>query len=202
MDTLQLQRAGSVAASKVANAYNGFLEGNLSFDEFVQFSTNTICKAQLEGQVVGNLAWRSWLEENGLTDFASLFDPLSGFDEEAVRQAILKIMEPKEVEQAAMRLRRLADSQPAFTAQKELSKRIKNEPKLVSGWRRHVDDDGCQLCHWWSREGRVFQPDHGFASHPGCTCYQQPVRNVYTINYQTEKQMIANRRRNRKSRWN
>lgn len=26
---------------------------------------------------------------------------------------------------------------------------------LVQGWVREFDDDPCQLCQWWAREGRI-----------------------------------------------
>lgn len=42
----------------------------------------------------------------------------------------------------------------------------------VIGWTRGLEPEACQLCRWWWREGRVWEPDHPFQHHKGCDCTQ------------------------------
>ena len=46
--------------------------------------------------------------------------------------------------------------------------------QLVEGWTRSVSG-ACQLCNWWSRDGRVWPKDHTMPRHKGCRCTQNPV---------------------------
>ncbi|WP_204806455.1 hypothetical protein [Mycobacterium riyadhense] len=73
------------------------------------------------------------------------------------------------VQTAGMRLGRLARSEPLETGQKASVAAMTEQP-LVEGWTRQMDDDPCQLCVWWSRDGRIWPKAHPFQSHKGCNC--------------------------------
>ena len=87
----------------------------------------------------------------------------------------------------APRLIRLAFNEPVQAATFTFSEHIEKS-KVVSGWRRGTEPDACQLCRWWARDGRVWEPSHAMPRHPGCTCHQVPVVNVETTNYQKARQ--------------
>ena len=74
-----------------------------------------------------------------------------------------------EPEAADMRLERMARAEPLATAQRAASEAMTAQP-LVEGWVRAMDADPCQLCVWWSREGRVWPRNHPFQTHQGCNC--------------------------------
>lgn len=74
-----------------------------------------------------------------------------------------------EPEDASMRLERLARAEVMSTAQTATTAAMRDQ-QAVEGWVRHMDDDPCQLCRWWWREGRVWPKAHPFQSHPGCNC--------------------------------
>lgn len=74
----------------------------------------------------------------------------------------------------AMRLERLSRSVVAEAGQRGRTSALRSS-KLVEGWTRGLDSDSCQLCGWWSRDGRVWPKDHHMPTHPGCTCVQVPV---------------------------
>lgn len=98
------------------------------------------------------------------------------------------------VEGSRERWERLARSEPRTAAAEAYSEGIRRSPR-VSGWRRGVSGGACELCTWWSRDGRVWQADHPMPTHPGCTCVPLPVTTT-TSNYQTTRQ-AADRARER-----
>lgn len=69
---------------------------------------------------------------------------------------------------------RLTRAEGRETAARAYSEGIRRSSK-VSGWRRGITADACQLCRWWSREGRVWPADHTMPTHKGCTCNPVPV---------------------------
>ena len=72
-------------------------------------------------------------------------------------------------DEALTRFDRLARSEPLETAQQAVHDAMQSQP-LVEGWTRQMDDDPCQLCQWWSREGRVWPKAHPFQRHVWCNC--------------------------------
>ncbi len=79
---------------------------------------------------------------------------------------------------------RLGRSEPLQTASLAYAEGMKTS-KYVTGWVRRVSAGSCQLCEWWSRDGRVWPKDHPFQSHKGCTCTPQPVvaENIQSTEY-------------------
>lgn len=43
----------------------------------------------------------------------------------------------------------------------------------TGGWVRQLEPDACQLCRWWSRDGKTWPSDHPMPTHTGCTCAQR-----------------------------
>lgn len=73
------------------------------------------------------------------------------------------------------RARRLGRSEPLTTAGKARGQAIAQQP-TVEGWTRQFNSPKpCELCVWWSRDGRVWPKTHTIAQHKGCTCTQNPV---------------------------
>lgn len=73
-----------------------------------------------------------------------------------------------------MRLTRLARGEIMHAAQSTTHEALTAEP-AVEGWVRDLDSGACQLCQWWSRDGRVWDTGHQMPTHKGCTCRQLPV---------------------------
>ncbi|CCK53034.1 Conserved protein of unknown function [Mycobacterium canettii CIPT 140060008] len=78
------------------------------------------------------------------------------------------------VQVVGMRLERLARSEPLETGQNAAVAAMTEQP-LVEGWVRQMDDNPCQLCQWWWREGRIWPKVHPFQSHKGCNCVPEIV---------------------------
>jgi hypothetical protein len=74
----------------------------------------------------------------------------------------------------AMQLGRLARAEPIATAQRAAVEAMGHQ-QMVEGWVRQMDGNPCQLCKWWSRDGRVWPKVHPFQRHPGCNCQPRVV---------------------------
>lgn len=72
------------------------------------------------------------------------------------------------------RWQRLARAEGQEAAARAYSDAVKRSPH-VAGWRRGISGSACQLCRWWSRDGRVWAADHTMPTHKGCTCHPDPV---------------------------
>ena len=72
------------------------------------------------------------------------------------------------------RWERLARAEGQEAAARAYSDAVKRSPH-VTGWRRGISGSACQLCRWWSRDGRVWAADHTMPTHKGCTCNPVPV---------------------------
>src|SRR5690625_6970662 len=72
---------------------------------------------------------------------------------------------------------------------------------LATGWTRLLDAEGCELCDWWARDGRVWPKRHPMPRHKGCKCQQLPAYDgeatstEYTRKLERREQAIANRDR-------
>jgi hypothetical protein len=73
------------------------------------------------------------------------------------------------VEDAVTRLARMARAEPLESSCWGTHEAMQEQP-LVEGWVRQTDSDPCQLCQWWSRNGRVWPKDHRMPTHKGCNC--------------------------------
>lgn len=83
-----------------------------------------------------------------------------------------------EQEQVVMRLERLGTTAPIAEVQSGYDSGLQADP-LVEGWTRGMNDDACQLCRWWWREGRIWAKDHPLQYHKGCLCQKVPVWTRY-----------------------
>lgn len=72
------------------------------------------------------------------------------------------------------RWERLARSEPLEAAARAYSDGVRRSPH-VTGWTRGLSANACQLCRWWSRDGKVWPDDHPMPTHKGCTCNPAPV---------------------------
>ncbi|MBD7980037.1 hypothetical protein [Oerskovia merdavium] len=73
------------------------------------------------------------------------------------------------------RVARLGRVEPLNTAVTTYSEAMQKRAGNVKGWTRNMSADPCQLCTWWSREGRVWPASHPMQHHKGCTCTQSVV---------------------------
>jgi hypothetical protein len=82
--------------------------------------------------------------------------------------------QPGDTDSPSMRLHRLARSEPLHAGHRSAETAMRSHD-AVKGWRRSMDGDACQLCQWWSRDGRIWPDAHPFQSHQGCNCQPEAV---------------------------
>lgn len=81
---------------------------------------------------------------------------------------------------AQMRFLRLAEAEVHQAVAQAYDAAVK-ESSYVTGWRRGLEPDACELCTWWWREGRVWPADHPFPRHTGCDCSQLIVTTTQEV---------------------
>lgn len=83
-----------------------------------------------------------------------------------------------------MQFSRLARAEPIAASQRASVEAMAHHD-LVEGWTRQMDGDPCELCRWWSRNGRVWPKNHPFQRHPGCNCQPRVVlqQNIQSTEY-------------------
>lgn len=79
-----------------------------------------------------------------------------------------------DADEGRMQTGRIGHSEPLEAGQQATTEAMTKHP-LVQGWVREFDDDPCQLCQWWAREGRIWPADHPMPTHKGCNCSQRIV---------------------------
>lgn len=103
--------------------------------------------------------------------------------------ADLKPDDEASLSRAQMRYQRLVEAEIRQAVADAYDEAVSTS-KAVTGWRRGLEPDACQLCRWWARDGRVWPADYPIQRHPGCDCSQ-----LITTNTEPIRQPYANSRR-------
>lgn len=189
-----LQRLGDGTAALVERLWAAVEAGTISTELFTVAAADLIATARRRGQAAATVAFRGYLEANLATPTPAGPPPVTS-DQKRLRTAVGTVL--ADTDGQLVRLSRLARDEPIAAAVSAYSTALADS-EVVTGWRRGLDSNPCQLCVWWWREGRVFRDDFTMPRHTGCTCTQQPVLAEQTTNYQTRNQMneaLASRRR-------
>lgn len=179
-----LQQLTSDAARRAEALLRQYNAGELPRDAFVDALAALVDAARAQGATAAVAVLRAYLE-------AALDEPLPltpiGVESAHGRlvQAVGTILDDP-AQDSAMQVERLATNETTTAAATAYAETMAAQP-LVSGWRRGLDDDPCQLCQWWDRDGRVYHRTHRMPTHPGDMCHPVPVV-TRTPNYQTGQQ--------------
>lgn len=191
-----LGRLSAAQQERVRVAFVSLEEGLLTSSELVDLISNVVLAGNARGYALGAAAVRSLVEEQvGQVELTPVTTGGNHADEDRVRTALATILASNK--DTLMQLQRLADNEPKAAAAAG-SADVLTGSRRVKGWTRSMDSQACELCRYWWREGRVWQPGHPMPRHTGCTCTQTPVTTV-TENYQTEKQAADRRTERRRS---
>lgn len=183
-DTLKRLSAGTVAT--VLQVWQAAQAGELEWRLVPELLALVVATANAQGAAVAQLAFRAYLEAHDAAPVAMAVASTSmPQDVERLTGAMRTIL-ASDLE-TEMQLTRLAANEPLDAAASAYQAELDASPR-VSGWRRQLESDACQLCQWWARDGRVWRTDHQMPRHPGCTCHQLPVIDEQTSNHQTESQ--------------
>lgn len=159
---------------QVLSAYRAFLAGNLSRDETIRYIASAIAVANGQAAALADLALAAEIMA-ALGEAIPVVGLTPADDVERLTKAattVLTVAEASEVPEAI--ISRLARSEPLETAARSYGDAMIRSGR-TRGWRRQLSAGACQLCQWWSRDGRIWPAEHPFQHHKGCTCTPKPV---------------------------
>lgn len=152
IDTAQL-RAAIVDVLALAGGQGAAL-GEMTFAAFMQTTTGTPPAEIVTGQAVAR-----------------------GAQSEALALAVATVLDDDD-SAWRYRLERLATAEPINRSQTAFQGAMRRDSR-VDGWVRGLDSKACQLCQWWSRDGRIWPKEHTMPTHAGCVCTPVPTSAAY-----------------------
>lgn len=197
-----LERLGSQGRSAVLNTYRLYTAGLIDRHTFLEVSSELLQHINERGRAYGRLSY-----ENAsaiMQDMEPALDRAAKVEQpntrpHKIREALQTVVdgEPEQIEQ---RLARLGYVLPIDETYAGYAAELQADD-VATGWTRLLDGEGCELCEWWSRDGRVWPKLHPMPRHKGCKCQQIPEyataasSTEYTRKLERREQAIANRDR-------
>lgn len=169
-----LERLGSQGREAVLNTYQLYEAGLIDSDTFVEVASELLQHINERSSVFGQTSYaqvRAILLDT-VTELPATVTPTASSSSGALAQSLTTILEG-EPEQIIGRLERLGYVLPIESTQESYSAALQADG-MVEGWQRGLNDDACQLCRWWSRDGRIWPKVQPFQTHKGCKCQQVP----------------------------
>ncbi|MFV0430325.1 MAG: hypothetical protein ACK5KO_12980 [Arachnia sp.] len=180
-----LDKLSTATSGAVMRLWELVEAGAMTQTEFTDAAAVLVEISRRRGAAAGWAALRAYLEAADAAPVAAVALDVTD-DVSRLKTAVGTILVSQQ--DTAMQLARLAANEPLQAATSALSDAMRRS-KRVRGWTRKLEPGACQLCQWWAREDRIWQPHHKMARHPGCTCHQKPVLHDGTgDNVQTTKQ--------------
>ncbi len=165
-------RLGEKTAATVVALWRSWLDGDLDHDETVGLIASTITAANERATVLADLGLAATLTLATRTPVVPLGLSRPAGDVQRLQKAAGTLLGIEGV--TVGRVARLGRSEPLNAAQQARGEGI-TRSRLLSGWTRSLSGSGCELCQWWSRDGRVWPDTVPLQTHKGCTCSQTPV---------------------------
>jgi hypothetical protein len=172
--------------AQVQSLYKRYLLGELTTEAVIALIAAAIAQANARAYALADLAVAASIMVNTGTP-TTVVGVLPPADDAArlLKAATTTLLDvAKESPAPESIVSRLARSEPLESATKAFGEAMPQQP-LVKGWVRQLDADPCQLCQWWSRDGRVWPANHPMPRHRGCECVQKPVldRNIQSTGF-------------------
>jgi len=167
-----VQRLGEATAERVVAIWSSYVEGDLTHGEALDLIAVTIAAANERATVLADLGLAATLTMTTRTPVLPHGLTRPQRDVQRLHRAARTLLSITDVSEE--RVARLGRSEPLTAAQEARGDGLAKST-LVDGWTRNVSGSACQLCTWWSRDGRVWPKDHTMPRHKGCTCTQTPV---------------------------
>lgn len=180
-DTLTELAASSETA--VVELYRRLERGEITEAEFVALATAALARSNSRAAALAQLALAAYLTAalGRAVPVLALPPPDdTGRLRKAAQTLVTALATTSTPEAPATtpgpeaRVARLGRAEPLTTAARTYSAGVAQSPH-VTGWTRGMSPGACQLCQWWSRDGRVWPADHPMPTHKGCTCTQTPI---------------------------
>lgn len=195
-----LERLGDQGRRALVDTYAIYQQGLIDLDTFTDVASQLLAHIADVGANYGRLSYGEVMAllTDELPELSAQLGTSSAVDQGKIAQSLQTILEG-DPEQVLTRLQRLGYVLPIEETQRGYGDELAQDPK-VEGWLRGMNDDACQLCVWWWREGRIWPKRHPLQTHKGCKCQQVPkVAHVgstqYTRGLERREKAIQNRDR-------
>lgn len=171
-----LERLGKTTEREIRRLFGLYLGAEITANLFVDLGTVAVSLGQQQGRYMAELSLLAWLDAHKGSARPVAAPPIEHYhDSGRVRKGLETvigdgIIDPDET---ARRLERLAFSETVESSQRAFGAAMAKAPE-VKGWTRGLEPDACQLCNWWSRDGRIWPADHTMPTHKGCVCTPIP----------------------------
>lgn len=170
-----VQALADATGEQVARVVEQWQAGDLTEPVAAALIAAVIARAHAKATALADLGMAATLTVRTQTAVPALGLAVPSGEPERLRRAgstLLRRLDP--TGDTHHRAHRLGHSETLTRAAAARSDAIAASP-LVSGWVRNLNGDGCQLCTFWWRGGRVWPADHRMPTHKGCNCTQTPV---------------------------
>lgn len=177
----ETEKLAATVQRQVLALYAAHVAGELTDTDTAALIAAAINQATSVAVALGDAWLVAQIEDvTGVATLAAGVGPTDDSDR-LLKAASTVLAEPAD---ASMRLDRLARSETFEAAQNGTWQAMQQQP-LIEGWVRQFDSDPCQLCRWWSRDGRVWPKAHPFQRHKGCNCQPRIVlaENIKSTGY-------------------
>ncbi|CAM3542484.1 hypothetical protein [Isoptericola cucumis] len=164
-----LQALSSETEAKVLAIYAAFSEGSITYDEAAAAIAAVVVKGNARAVALADLALAANLMTALRKPVATLGLALPDGEPARLHKAATTLLAIREV--TPERVARLGRVEPLEAGQRAFSEGIARSGS-VEGWVRNKSASACQLCTWWSRDGRVWPAGHPMPRHKGCSCTQ------------------------------
>lgn len=197
-----LTRLGGQGRGALLNTYRLYTDGLIDRHTFLAVSSELMQHINTQGRAYGRLSYES--ASSVIADRDPLVERAATVDNPntstvKIQQSLETILDGDQ-DQIEQRLERLGNTLPIDETQAGYAAQLQVDD-LATGWTRLLDAEGCELCEWWSRDGRTWPKRHPMPRHKGCKCQQLPVYHEaassteYTRKLERREQAIANRDR-------
>ena len=169
-----LERLGSQGRDAVLSTYKLYEAGLIDSETFVDVASELLQHINERSAVFGHTSYaqvRAILLDTA-AELPATVTPTASTSSGGLAQSLQTILEG-EPEQIAGRLERLGYVLPIESTHSGYESALQADG-MVEGWQRGLNDDACQLCRWWSRDGRIWPKVQPFQTHRGCKCQQVP----------------------------
>lgn len=168
-----LDRLSNDTEAKAQRVLDQLEAGDIDQAAAIALLAAIILVAQKRGAAVAELSFAAQVSAMSRTPTAAA-GVLVGAPN-IVRDVITKtVTTSRGIDETRTRITRIAQNEPQEVAKQTYGNALQRSEK-VEGWTRGLDSDPCELCVWWSRDGRVWPKDYPLAHHKGCQCTQVPV---------------------------
>lgn len=182
MSTFQLElheqgRATGLRTREVAEVGQ---RSGLSWPDLLHLTADTVLTGNLRAMRLAELelmrtdAIHPVVRSSVITGAAGLAETLRWTDAVRLESAVATILGDRSPSTQGSRLERLGRAEVVETGQAAFHDALQTS-EGVEGWVRDMEPGACQLCEWWSREGRIWPKAHPMPKHKGCECTPRAV---------------------------